>query len=119
MSCTGPTRDFQNLNSRAEGLAQSPNSLELVGIDLSSMSQNMAVPQSMVAGRGVENLPLNNVICGLNSLNITANAGSTVSGNNSPLSDSGISVDNVSHSSGGNAAMMNASAMSKLQPQSK
>ncbi|CAG5120940.1 unnamed protein product [Candidula unifasciata] len=62
----------------------------------------------------INNLQLSNVISCLSSVNLSNHTeNSALSGNNSPFSDSGISVDNVSHSSGGNA-MINAAAMMKL-----
>lgn len=87
--------------------------------DINSLT---GVPMSIGIGQGIDSLQISNVISCLSSVNLSHHAdNSTISGNNSPLSDSGISVDNVSHSSGGNTtAMMNAAAMVKLhQSQSK
>ncbi len=78
---------------------------------------------SLNLAQGIDGIPVGNVITGLNNVSVTqpqTEGAPSASGNNSPLSDSGISVDNVSHSSGGNAAMINAAAMAKLhQSQSK
>ena len=97
------------ISSNNNNLIQSPSNQELVNIG------NIRGPMNLNLGRGIDNLPMNNVISGLSNIGLTQHPeGTNGSGNNSPLSDSGISVDNVSHSSGGNAAMMNAAAMAKL-----
>ena len=89
----------------------SPNSQELVNIGNLRGALNQA---------RVDNVPVGNVIAGMSNMALVPHHDTqTGSGNNSPLSDSGISVDNVSVS-GGNAAMINAAAMAKLhQSQSK
>jgi hypothetical protein len=87
-----------------------------VNHDLMSMASLTGVPMSLGLGQEMNNMPISSVISCLSSVNLSHHAdNATISGNNSPLSDSGISVDNVSHSSGGNAnAMMNVAAMVKL-----
>ena len=70
---------------------------------------------NIVLSQGINSLPISNVVTGLSSMSLTQPEGTVISGNNSPHSDSGISVDG-----GGHAAMMNAAAMAKLhQSQSK
>ncbi|XP_059144458.1 brain tumor protein-like isoform X2 [Physella acuta] len=95
------------------GMMQVQGSQELL-----NLSNLTGVPINTIGiGSGMETLSISNVISGLTAVNLGHHPdGSTISGNNSPLSDSGISVDNVSHSSGGNAAaMMNVAAMAKLR----
>ena len=88
---------------------QSPSSQELVNIG------NMRGTITQTHGHSVDNVQI-----GMSNMALVSHHDvQTGSGNNSPLSDSGISVDNVSVS-GGNAAMINAAAMAKLhQSQSK
>ncbi|XP_012946152.1 brain tumor protein isoform X2 [Aplysia californica] len=97
-----------NMLSVGSNLIQSPSNQELMNLgNLRGGAMNMGM------GQGIDSLPLAG-ISGLSNVALSQHHDGTVSGNNSPLSDSGISVDNVSHSSGGNAAMMNAAAMAKL-----
>lgn len=101
------------LNISSGGMMQVQGSQELL-----NLSNLTGVPINTIGiGSGMETLSISNVISGLTAVNLGHHPdGSTISGNNSPLSDSGISVDNVSHSSGGNAAaMMNVAAMAKLR----
>lgn len=85
--------------------------------DLLNITSLGGLPLNIGAGQRIDSLPISSVISGLSSVSLPHHADhSTISGNNSPLSDSGISVDNVSHSSGSNAAaIMNAAAMATLQ----
>ncbi|CAG5117191.1 unnamed protein product [Candidula unifasciata] len=83
--------------------------------DLMNINSLPGLPMNIGMSQRMDSLPMSSVISSFNSMNMSHHPDHTVSGNNSPLSDSGISVDNVSHSSGSNtAAMMNVAAMAKL-----
>ena len=97
------------MGNNNNNLIQSPSNQELVNIG------NLRGGSVLGVGQGIDSLNLGSVMSGLSNVGMSHHhEGATVSGNNSPLSDSGISVDNVSHSSGGNAALINAAAMAKL-----
>ncbi|GFN75055.1 B-box type Zinc finger protein ncl-1 [Plakobranchus ocellatus] len=101
---------LSNLNLRHEQIMKGAGNSELVNLgNLGSAPMN-----SIALAQGINSLPISNVMTGLGSMSLTQPDNSIISGNNSPHSDSGISVDNVSHSSGGHAAMMNAAAMAKM-----
>ncbi|KAH9513488.1 hypothetical protein Btru_033173 [Bulinus truncatus] len=100
------------LNMGSGNIMQNPS-----GQDLMNLGNLTGVPLGTIGiGPSIESISISNVISSLSAVTMAHHPdGSTISGNNSPLSDSGISVDNVSHSSGGNAAaMMNVAAMAKL-----
>lgn len=105
--------NMMNLNSSSMMQPQTSHNL------MNNISSLTGEPMGIGIGHGMNNLQLSSVISCLSSVNLSNHTdNSAVSGNNSPLSDSGISVDNVSHNSGSNA-MMNAAAMVKLHNQSK
>ncbi|BFZ14823.1 hypothetical protein BsWGS_17861 [Bradybaena similaris] len=105
--------NMMNMNSSSMMQPQTSHNL------MNNISSLTGETMGIGIGHGMNNLQLSSVISCLSSVNLSNHHtdNSAVSGNNSPLSDSGISVDNVSHNSGSNA-MMNAAAMVKLHNQS-
>ena len=91
-----------------------PGNQELVNLgNLGNLGT--ASMSNITLSQGMNSLPISNMVTGLSNMTLTQPDGSMISGNNSPHSDSGISVDG-----GGHAAMMNAAAMAKMhQSQSK
>ena len=105
------------LGSNSSKLVVSPTSQELVNMaNLPSGLRHSLSQNHVETAAGVS---VGNVITGMTgnlALASLQDGHTAVSGNNSPLSDSGISVDNVSvGGGGGNAAMINAAAMAKLR----
>ncbi|GFR68575.1 B-box type zinc finger protein ncl-1 [Elysia marginata] len=101
----GERPGLQNLNLRDQQLIKGPGNQELVNLgNIGSVSMS-----SIALAQGMNSLPISNVVAGLSSMSLTQPDGAIISGNNSPHSDSGISVDG-----GGHAAMINAAAMAKM-----
>ncbi|KAK3798783.1 hypothetical protein RRG08_040615 [Elysia crispata] len=97
-----------NLNPRDQQLMKGPGNQELVNLgNLGNLGT--ASMSNITLSQGMNSLPISNMVTGLSNMTLTQPDGSMISGNNSPHSDSGISVDG-----GGHAAMMNAAAMAKM-----